>query len=120
MPTTISGTQGVDQIKDGTIQQADFAAGVPNNLLGVGQTWQDVTRVSGTTYTNETGKPIQWVFTNLSSGTLTSVTIGGVNVLASVPVPAGTSFWGNFIIPVGATYSYVNGSANLTNHKELR
>ena len=79
--------------------------------IGIGQTWQDVTssRISGTTYTNSTDKPIMAVVT-------ISVTGGGVAVsfiVGSVTIPffgfsasSGSGYaGGTVIIPKGATYS---------------
>ena len=51
-----------------------------SSVLGVGQTWKDVTssRSSGVTYTNTTGKPIQiYIMTGTQSSTLV---IDGVNI----------------------------------------
>ena len=51
-----------------------------SSVLGVGQTWKDVTssRSSGVTYTNTTGKPIQiHIMTGTESSTLV---IDGVNI----------------------------------------
>ena len=83
----------------------------PDTGLGIGQTWQLVTgsRVSGTTYTNSTGKPIMVVVTLAASG-------GGVSlsfVISGVTIPVfgfsasgGAGFaGGTVIVPDGATYS---------------
>lgn len=79
--------------------------------LGYGQTWQTVTRVSGTTYTNTTGKPIFLMY-SVTSGVSTAgsitVTIGGIGVVYSY-IPAITSVsnsaWVSGIVPPGSTYS---------------
>lgn len=75
--------------------------------IGIGQTWQDVTvsRASGTTYTNGTGKPIQIVITASSSGAC-SVTLDSV----SIPIQISSASYyamsvASFIIPAGSTYS---------------
>jgi len=83
----------------------------PDTGLGIGQTWQLVTgsRVSGTTYTKCTGKPIRVVVTLAASG-------GGVSlsfVISGVTIPVfgfsasgGAGFaGGTVIVPDGATYS---------------
>jgi hypothetical protein len=77
--------------------------------LGVGQTWQNVTlsRASGTTYTNNTGKPIQ-VSVSLngynSDLPYLSLSISGilVSVMDSGSGMSGMSISG--IVPNGATY----------------
>ena len=75
-----------------------------SKVIGVGQTWQDVTgsRVAGTTYTNSTGKPIQVVINGYTTGL--ALTVSGVlipNVTANGTITNATSA----IIPNGATYS---------------
>ncbi|WP_431482409.1 phage tail protein [Pseudomonas solani] len=66
--------------------------------LGDGQTWQNLTasRVSGTTYTNTTGRPI-FVQASISTGGIT-VVCNGVSI-----VPNG--FHAAFVVPNGGTYS---------------
>lgn len=88
--------------------KADIAA-----TFGIGQTWQDVTasRVLGTTYTNNTGKPIQLqvkAMNNASNGFGTfTITINGVT-----QIPAASSYGNGYYfatptitIPAGATYA---------------
>lgn len=75
--------------------------------LGYGQTWQNVTvsRVSGTTYYNTTGKPIICSGTNAgyggAGGSGVEYTINGVAFSAGGGVKSG---W-NFIVPTGHSYS---------------
>jgi hypothetical protein len=83
----------------------------PDNRIGVGQTWQDVTgsRVANTTYTNSTGKPIFvaiYYFTASGSDALL-ITVGGVAIRVShtTAVSGGVSAEGGVLIPAGATYS---------------
>ncbi len=82
--------------------------------LGVGQTWTDVaaSRVSGTTYTNSTGKPIFVMITGTSqsnnSGSVTKIYINSVLVshtLGQGGAAAQFYFPFGFIVPNGATYS---------------
>lgn len=88
--------------------------------IGVGQTWQAVTRVLGTTYTNSTGKPIMIAvnITQVSVGTAT-LTIGGVQVFSFSPANIGESAVYSAIIPNGATY-VLGGTATITSVAELR
>ena len=85
--------------------------------LGTGQTWQTVTRVSGTTYYNTTGKPI---FLNIqyTSGVGTiAITVDGIVVSQS----GGTSglFSVGAIIPPGRAYSFA-GPPTINSVTELR
>jgi hypothetical protein len=79
------------------------------NTLGYNQTWQDVTssRVSGTTYTNSTGKPIQVNVAGVctSGSAILYLTVGGVVIsggqvqsLANLTAQVGA------IIPPGTSY----------------
>lgn len=113
----------------GQITSASQVA-VPNNSIGVGQTWQDVTssRASGTTYTNSTSKPIMVsVFSSgQDSGFTLSCYVDGVLVAQGSGGGGGDARrTGNasFIVPSGSTYSATySGGANGTTLKwaELR
>jgi len=80
-------------------------------LLGVGQTWQNVTasRAFGTTYTNSTGKPIEVViaFAFPGAGAAGQFTVGGVLITfgqvnsAYIQLASGSA-----IVPPGATYVF--------------
>jgi hypothetical protein len=93
-------------------------------LLGVGQTWQNVTasRAFGTTYTNSTGKPIEVViaFANPSPGQSGVLTVGGVAIQfgqinsAYINLASGSA-----IVPLGATYVF-NTTTTLIQWMELR
>ena len=103
----------------GTVQTLPAIAG--SLALGVGQTWQNLTgsRALNTTYTNNSGRPIEVsVSLNISvaNGTVTT-TVNGVQL---------TNFQLNtngdcviFIVPNGATYS-VTANATLQIWAELR
>nr|WP_269783740.1 phage tail protein [Pseudomonas protegens] len=81
--------------------------------LGDGQAWQNVTasRVSGTVYTNTTGRPIQ-VQASITTGAVTA-TCGGVAVATS-------AYHASFVVPVGATYTVTFGSPVNPVWSELR
>lgn len=66
--------------------------------LGDGQTWQNLTasRVSGTTYTNTTGRPI-FVQASITTGSVTAY-CNGISI-----VPNG--IYAAFVVPNGGTYS---------------
>lgn len=93
-----------------------------SNALGVGQTWQDVTgsRSSGTTYTNNTGRPIM---VNILSGSvanrLTECYVGSVLVAKSRTWNEfAQDITSSFIVPAGETYRVV--STNIAAWAELR
>lgn len=85
-------------------------------LLGVGQTWQNVSRSLGSTYTNNTGRPIQIsIFASGSSGSALALIIDGLELLrtnqsAAIHVTA--------VIPNGSSYTMT--AAGLGSWKELR
>ncbi|MEN5255685.1 phage tail protein [Pseudomonas protegens] len=105
-------------INQGNIDISGLAANVsalearPRGL-GDGQAWQNVTasRVSGTVYTNTTGRPIQ-VQASITTGAVTA-TCGGVAVATS-------AYHASFVVPVGATYSVTFGSPVNPVWSELR
>lgn len=90
-----------------------------NTLLGVGQTWQDMTvsRSLTTTYSNNTSRPIVlYILSNRGSNTTINfkITIDGslqfFSPVSSTSSTAQTSV-DNLIIPVGSTYKLENGDA---------
>lgn len=98
-----------------TLPATTGTAALTSDLLGVGQTWQDATllpggRALGTTYTNNTGKPIQVMITGLGtpgggalSFSINSIVIGRAGTAA---VSSGSSYPSfNVIVPNGATYT---------------
>ena len=84
--------------------------------LGVGQTWQNVSRSLGSTYTNNTGRPIQIsIFASGSSGSPLILIVDSLELLrtnqsATVQTTA--------VIPNGSSYAMYG--AILNNWKELR
>lgn len=125
---------------NGTSALQTVAPGTANNVLvsngttwasssfglGYGQTWQNVTRTAGTTYTNSTGKPIclviTTVFTVRAFG-LISVTFSNgvsVGVLGESYSTVGQQASGSIIIPVGETYNITNGTGSAYTAQELR
>lgn len=105
-------------VNQGTIDIAGLAANVSAletrpRSLGDGQAWQNVTasRVSGTVYTNTTGRPIQ-VQVSINSGAV-SATCGGVTV-------TNIAYYTTFVVPAGATYSVTLNNAVSPLWSELR
>lgn len=97
-----------------TVQALTAAQGKALNdkLIGVGQSWQNVTeiRFKNTTYINSTSKPIEVAasFPDTNSGSpFLSVIVGGVTIIEE-SYDTGTTIGStnvSFIVPPGATYS---------------
>jgi len=114
-----------------TIPAATGTVALTSDVIGVGQTWQNVgsSRALGTTYTNSTGKPIQLSVTiNHPAGanseisiSVNSVVIGGLADTYGGNSPA-LKMALQHIIPAGATYaiSIVLGSPTIASWFELR
>jgi hypothetical protein len=93
--------------------------------IGYGQTPQTVTRNTGTTYYNTTGKPI--FLTTVGSGASASCNFtisinGGTGVIyaATAAGTGGTSCCGSYIIPPSASYVITEFQINSRTHSELR
>lgn len=87
--------------------------GAVNAGIGSGQTWQNVlpSRLSGTVYTNTTGKPIMFNV-SVATGTVTG-TVDGIKVTVT------GGFYVSAIVPNGSTYSATT-SSTLAHWAELR
>lgn len=95
-------------LQDGEVTVAKLANEA--KPIGTNQTWQAVSRTSGVTYTNTTGRPIMLVRSSVSSAS--------ANTGASISIDGGTAFIfsragsaygpasaaGAVIIPNGSTY----------------
>lgn len=95
--------------------------------IGVNQTWQDVTasRVTGVTYINTTGKPIEVLFSGGTNSTpaYLSAEINGVSIgLGGVITSSSTIFTNiSFTVPNMETYRIsVTGAVIVDNWSELR
>jgi hypothetical protein len=133
---------------NGTTQVQQVAPGTSGNLLtSNGTTWQSTTppvtgvgvgqsyvnytigvdRVSGTTYTNSTGKPIfvsSWGVTAGAGNAGLQGYVNGIQVAACVPYANSANYGGgvSFVVPAGSTYSvnWGGSSGDLTGWVELR
>jgi hypothetical protein len=87
-----------------------------SDVIGVGQTWQSVTRAIGTTYTNSTGKPIMVAITVTcnAGNTVQGLTINGVAVYAGAVNVLGAGAGFALIVPNGATYVTLTNGGTLT------
>ena len=100
-----------------------ISAAIPNNSIGVGQTWQNLTgsRSLNVTYTNSTGKPIMFSVSCAGGGSSQfQLEVNGV----TISTQRADDLNGNLsaIVPVGATYmaKTASGSSALTLWTELR
>lgn len=92
--------------------------------LGVGQTWQNMTasRSGGSTYTNNTGKPIVVIVSIRDAGIVSEVLVyvGGVVIIDVDDIGAlGTTPY-TFVVPNGSTYSVTVNSNTIRRWSELR
>jgi hypothetical protein len=117
--TVVPSTSGNVLTSNGTT----WTSATPSLGVGQGQTWQSVTRTSGTTYTNSTGKPIALHVYIATGGTTaygsTTISINGGSgiILAICYRDVGTGF---FIIPDGATYVLTDSGLSSRTTNELR
>ena len=84
-------------------------------MLGVGQTWQDVTssRSSGSTYTNNTGKPIMISIIAIGQDATVQIYIGSLLVARQSDIYDGQSNTStcSTIVPPGSTYRVISTNA---------
>ena len=129
-PATTS-TQGAVILNDtltstSTTQALTAAQGkvLNDQAFGVGQTWQDVTgsRSSGTTYTNNTGKPITVIVSIRDSKQYSEVLVyvGGVVIIDVDDIGAQGTTPYTFIVPNGSTYSVTLNLNTIRRWSELR
>ena len=125
-PTFVApSTSGNVLTSNGTTWQS---SALPDMGIGVGQTWQNVSgsRAEGTTYTNNTGKPIMvsYGFNSTNGFNRFTAYVGSVIVGVHQEVtPASTAGGGSvsFIVPDSATYSIVaSGTYSRAFWSELR
>ena len=93
--------------------------------LGYGQTWQNVTgsRAAGTTYYNNTGRPIVVnVYVNYTSNASNTYTVNGVTVagIGGSGAAANMNMTASFVVPPGASYLMSAGGGTISSWSELR
>ena len=123
MPIVLDGTTGITY-PSGAVSASGitYASGLTGATpsIGDGQTWQSFTvgstRVSGTTYTNTTGKPIGVAIIAQVSVAL-SMTIDGVSLTGNATNSGTNRSWTLYIVPPNQTYVT---SGTLLNWYELR
>lgn len=111
-----AGTGAVSPATAAEIVAAIGTTAVTNatNILGNGQTWQSVTRTSGTTYYNTTGKPIAVAIQSGANGAY-GLTVGGVSVASYTTLNNPCNAFA--VIPIGGDYVVTHAGASIT---ELR
>jgi hypothetical protein len=98
-------TAGTWATAPSTIQGQGGQALAAMSSLGYGQTWQAVTRTSGVTYYNTTGKPIVCnLNASLPAAQSVSVTVNGTTVGTLASSASNTNFTFPIIIPISASY----------------
>jgi len=119
-------TAGTWATAPSTIQGQGGQALAAMSSLGYGQTWQTVTRVSGTTYYNTTGKPIIVTMQSAAASPTNQINIVSINgsTLAgfdqSYSVAAGTFVVSSSVlVPPNASYS-MTFSSSVASASELR
>jgi hypothetical protein len=76
-----------------------------NAGTGVNQTWQAVTRTSGTTYTNTTGKPITVnIYASQAAGQSLTISVSGTQIGVLASSVNNTVFTTPVLVPPGGTY----------------
>ena len=99
-----------------TLPASTGTVALTSDVIGVGQTWQTVTRAVGTTYTNSTGKPIMVAYTASCSlgNSVQGLTINGTAVYSTGLSVNGFPIGVSLIVPNGATYVTLTNSGTLT------
>lgn len=108
-----------------TIQGFGGQAIAAMSSIGYGQSWQAVTRTSGLTYYNDTGKPIMInvALNGASASCSTAIVINGGPSIVIANVAAGTgptSAAGQTIVPAGAFYVLTDTGVSTRGTHELR
>jgi len=109
-------TAGTWATTPSTIQGAGGNAVTAMSSLGYSQTWQVVTRNSGTTYYNTTGRPILFQ-SGINNTAGSNITVNGVVAISITASANWTSI--SAIIPPGASY-VLTAASGVSGQGELR
>ena len=112
-------TAGTWATAPSTIQGYGGQALAAMSSLGYGQTWQVVTRTSGTTYYNTTGKPIT-CFITFDVNSNWTINVNGYQLDVSSATGASNRSETTFIIPIGQSYVLTLSAGSATKVSELR
>ena len=118
LATPAEAVTGTDSVRAVTPEGVAAAIAASASGFGAGQTWQDMTvsRTSGTTYTNSTGKPIAVIIHHIYAQV--TPTVGGLALGTDQGGNANTNTMLFFVVPNGVTYSATFGAE--ATWKELR
>lgn len=117
LATTAEAQNGTDDLR------AITPLKLKNSVLGLGQTWQDLTasRVLNTTYTNSTGKPIQLAIDiTVLGSTISTLTIGANTFFYRGSLGTAVSHTIELIVQNGVTYNLSSSNTTLNKWQELR
>lgn len=91
-------------------------------IIGIGQTWQDVTgsRSANTSYQNTTGKPIMVSISGNTTGTYLQASVNNSTWITIAGVLANTAQQVIGIIPDNHYYRAHTSTSTITNWAELR
>lgn len=115
-------TAGTWATSPSTIQGVGGQALAALSSVGYGQTWQSVSRSSGTTYYNTTGKPILCQYTFSGGASLSGVfVVGGFSLptFSTGTSTNGLQFVAFALIPPGAAYTFTT-NGTFVSASELR
>lgn len=115
-------TAGTWATAPSTIQGVGGQALAALSSIGYGQTWQSVSRVSGTTYYNTTGKPILCQYTFNGGASLSGVfVVGGFSLptFSTGTSTNGIQFVAFALVPPGAAYTFTT-NGTFVSASELR
>ena len=118
--TAVDTPTGTPTVSSAELSHGDITLKGAFKEFDLGQTWQDVTasRVSGTIYTNNTGKPI-YILVFLQDAANIDIDING-ELLPYCSTSLNTRFALPLIIPNGNTYKLTNVTKTWLNWFELR
>lgn len=105
---------GPNKVAPGAITLAMLTTGVMP--LGVGQTWQSVTRTHNVNYTNSSGRAIGIGYTVLTNGSH-ALNVDAVLIINNTDV-GGVAICGFSVVPAGSVYS--TGGSGTEQWFELR
>jgi hypothetical protein len=116
-----AGVQATKLMTAQRVAQAIAALVVIQPAIGVGQTWQSVSRSGGVTYQNTTGKPIMVaVEDNQGNYSPYQVSTDGVNWVTIGRIGANSQHSFSFIVPNGHYYRNANSGITPEVWAELR
>jgi hypothetical protein len=93
---------------------------LPASGVGVGQTWQAVTRIANTSYQNTTGKPIEVAVYGNTTGLYFQVSVNNSTWVTVVGGYSNTATATSAVVPAGHYYRAHTSSSFISTWTELR